>query len=297
MGNSVTVGGGAIDNTPIGTTTAQGIIGTTIQATTAFSGPLTGNVTGNVVGNLQGNVTGDVTGDLTGNVTATSGTTTLANVSITGSLNMNSGTVGTVTNLSSPQNPADAATKQYVDTSIQNVIDTAPAALDTLNELAASINDDANFAGTVTTGLSQKVSKAGDSMTGALAMGNNKITGLATPTNAADAASKSYVDTQDATLVAKAGSTMSGVLNMGSNKISDLATPTVANDAANKSYVDGILGSATSAATSAAAAAASATAASGSATTAAGHAATALTAINSAQHFLDTYFISATAPS
>ena len=134
-------------------------------------------------------------------------------------------------------------------------------------------------------------------MTGALAMGNNKITGLATPTNAADAASKSYVDAQDSTLVAKAGSTMSGVLNMGSNKISDLATPTVANDAANKSYVDGILGSATNAATSAAAAAASATAAAGSATTAAGHAATALTAINSAQHFLDTYFISATAPS
>ena len=65
-------------------------------------------------------------------------------MSITGSLDMNSGTAGTVTNLS-PQNPADAATKQYVDTSIQNVIDTALAALDTPNELAAAINDDANL--------------------------------------------------------------------------------------------------------------------------------------------------------
>ena len=297
LGSSVTVSGGAIDNTPIGQNTAQGIIGTAIQATTSFTGPLTGAVTGDVTGNVSGNVTGDLTGDVTGNITATSGTSTLANLNVTGSLNMDAGTAGTVTNLSAPVNNSDAATKQYVDTSIQNVIDAAPAALDTLNELAASINDDSNFAGTVTTALSQKVAKAGDSMTGELAMGTNKITGLATPTNAADAASKSYVDSQDATLVAKAGSTMSGVLNMGSNKISDLATPTVANDAANKSYVDGILSSATNAATSAAAAAASATAAAGSATTAAGHAATAQTAINSAQHFLDTYFISATAPS
>jgi len=35
------------------------------------------------------------------------------------------------------------ATQNYVDTAISNLIDGAPAALDTLNELAASINDDA----------------------------------------------------------------------------------------------------------------------------------------------------------
>jgi len=39
-----------------------------------------------------------------------------------------------------------------------------------------------------------KVSKAGDSMTGQLAMGGNKIIGLAAPTQADDAASKNYVD-------------------------------------------------------------------------------------------------------
>ena len=302
LGNSVTVGGGAIDNTPIGTTTAQGIIGTTIQATTAFSGPLTGNVTGNVVGNLQGNVTGDVTGDLTGNVTATSGTTTLANVSITGSLDMNSGTVGTVTNLSTPQNPADAATKQYVDTSIQNVIDTAPAALDTLNELAAAINDDANFASTVTNSLSQKVSKNGDSMSGILNMGNNKVTSLAAPTATGDAANKSYVDTQDGTRVAKSGDTMSGNLDMGSNRISNLASPSTPSDAANRSYVDSILGSATSAASSAsqasasaASAAASASAASSSQSAAATSAGAAATSLSTFQGlFLGSY---ATAPS
>lgn len=45
---------------------------------------------------------------------------------------------------------------QEIDNRIQNVVDTAPAALDTLNELAAAIGDDANFAGTVTTSLANK---------------------------------------------------------------------------------------------------------------------------------------------
>ena len=39
-----------------------------------------------------------------------------------------------------------------------------------------------------------KVSRAGDTMSGALAMGNNKITGVGTPTDAGDAATKGYAD-------------------------------------------------------------------------------------------------------
>ena len=42
-----------------------------------------------------------------------------------------------------------------------NLIDGAPAALDTLNELAAAINDDSSYAATITTALGNKVSKAG----------------------------------------------------------------------------------------------------------------------------------------
>ena len=41
------------------------------------------------------------------------------------------------------------ATQSYVTTAVQNVIDSAPGALDTLNELATAINDDANFSTTV----------------------------------------------------------------------------------------------------------------------------------------------------
>lgn len=49
------------------------------------------------------------------------------------------------------------ATESYVTTAINNLVDTAPTTLDTLNELAAALNDDANFASTVTTALGTKL--------------------------------------------------------------------------------------------------------------------------------------------
>lgn len=49
------------------------------------------------------------------------------------------------------------ADKTYVNTAISNLIDVAPAVLDTLNEIAAAIGDDANFATTITTALATKL--------------------------------------------------------------------------------------------------------------------------------------------
>jgi hypothetical protein len=63
---------------------------------------------------------------------------------------------------------ASYATTSYVTTQINNLINGAPGALDTLDELAAALGDDANFATTVTNSIAGKVSKAGDTMTGAL---------------------------------------------------------------------------------------------------------------------------------
>jgi hypothetical protein len=44
----------------------------------------------------------------------------------------------------------------YTDTAVANLVDSAPALLDTLNELAAAIGDDANFATTVTNLVAEK---------------------------------------------------------------------------------------------------------------------------------------------
>jgi hypothetical protein len=52
----------------------------------------------------------------------------------------------------------DVANKLFVDTAIANLVDSAPATLDTLNELAAALGDDPNFATTVTNLIAGKVS-------------------------------------------------------------------------------------------------------------------------------------------
>ena len=57
---------------------------------------------------------------------------------------------------------ADAITtaNAYTDTAISNLVDTAPTTLDTLNELAAALGDDANFSTTVTNSIATKLSTA-----------------------------------------------------------------------------------------------------------------------------------------
>ena len=92
-----------------------------------------------------------------------------------------------LTSLGTPTDSTDASTKAYVDTSISNLIGGAPSTLDTLDEIAAALADTANFSDTV-------VLKTGSTMSGALAMGTNKITGLGTPTVSTDATTKGYVD-------------------------------------------------------------------------------------------------------
>jgi len=274
--SNAVVTGGTINSTPIGATTASTVRGTTVTATTGFVGGLTGNVTGNLTGNVTGNVTGDLTGNVTGNVTASSGTTTLNDLVVNGTADF---TNTKLTNVVTPTVGTDAANKSYVDDTVAAVIDSAPAALDTLNELAAALGDDANFAGTVTTALATKLPLAGGAMTGAIAMGTSKITGLGDPTSAQDAATKTYVDTADALKLSLTGGTMSGAIAMGTNKITGVGDPTLAQDAATKAYTDSILGSATSAAGSAAAAATSAS----NAATSASNAATSATAASASE--------------
>ena len=127
----------------------------------------------------------------------------------------------------------------------------------------------------IQTQLDAKLPKTGGTMSGAIAMGTSKITGMGDPTLAQDAATKAYVDLQRDnlinsapgiydtlgeiataiqsggtfydSLVLKSGSTMTGALTLS-------GAPTVDLHAATKAYVDTVAGSATAAAASAAAA-------------------------------------------
>ena len=57
------------------------------------------------------------------------------------------------TNTNELTNGAGFVTSSDIDTAINNLVSSAPSTLNTLNELAAALNDDADFAGTMTTAL------------------------------------------------------------------------------------------------------------------------------------------------
>ena len=50
--------------------------------------------------------------------------------------------------------------KAYVDAEVAGIVDSAPTALNTLNELAAALNDDASFSTTITTSIGTKLAKS-----------------------------------------------------------------------------------------------------------------------------------------
>ena len=82
-----------------------------------------------------------------------------------------------------------------ISTAVASLVDAAPAALDTLNELAAALADNVDANG-LAVAIGNKLPLAGGTMSGAIAMGTSKITGLGDPTAAQDAATKAYVDAE-----------------------------------------------------------------------------------------------------
>jgi hypothetical protein len=176
--------------------------------------------------------------------------------------------------------PTQQSVKAYVDSQVSSLIDAAPGALDTLNELASAIDDDANFSTTITNSLALKaplaspaltgvptaptasadtnttqvattayvqtevadyLPLAGGTMTGSLAMGANTISNIADPSASQDAVSKNYVDSS---FLGLGGGTMTGGITLGGNSITTTSNPTADNQLARKAYVDSILGSA-----------------------------------------------------
>ena len=79
----------------------------------------------------------------------------------------------TATTQSQSDGSTKIATTAYVDTAITNLIDSAPGTLNTLNELAAALNDDANFNTTISNSVAAKLPLAGGTMTGDLILGDS----------------------------------------------------------------------------------------------------------------------------
>ena len=71
---------------------------------------------------------------------------------------------------SSGDSSTSLATTAFVVGEINSLIDSAPGALNTLNELAAAMGDDANFSTTVTNSIATKLPLAGGTLTGDLVL-------------------------------------------------------------------------------------------------------------------------------
>lgn len=106
----------------------------------------------------------------------------------TGAVELTASDVGALPSTTVIPSTDGLATETYVDDKVANV--TIDAITD--DEIDSICGE---FSTDNVTGADQVyVKKSGDTMSGALAMGGNKITGLATPTNSEDAVNKAYVD-------------------------------------------------------------------------------------------------------
>jgi len=92
----------------------------------------------------------------------------------------------------------DTELSSAITTAITNLIDGSPAALDTLNELAAAINDDSSYAATITTALGFKAPLASPAFTGTVTGIDKTMVGLANVDNTTDALKPISTATQNA---------------------------------------------------------------------------------------------------
>ena len=100
---------------------------------------------------------------------------------------------------SASDNTTKIATTAYVTTAIANLADSAPSTLNTLNELAAALGDDANFSTTVTNSIATKLPLAGGTLTGNLILGDNvkAVFGAASDAEIYHNGTHLYIDEKD----------------------------------------------------------------------------------------------------
>ena len=118
-----------------------------------------------------------------------------------------SGSYADLTNKPTIPSLTGYATESYVTTAVSNLVDAAPSTLDTLNELAAALGDDANYATTITTALGLKAPSSGATLSNVVGIGfqagvvvsefsdDDTLAGDSTSVVPTESAVKGYVDT------------------------------------------------------------------------------------------------------
>ena len=187
-----------------------------------------------VAGNLTTHTSATEAHGATGAVVGTTNTQTLTNKTLTSpvvtGLTLNDSSVVFEGSSADDHETTLTVTNPTADRTI-----TLPDATGTVQLRVTDVSDtEIGYLNGVTsaiqTQLDNKLALAGGTMTGAIAMGTNKITGLGTPTDATDAATKAYVD-----------STAQGIDWKASVRVATTATGTFASAFADGSTVDGVV--------------------------------------------------------
>jgi hypothetical protein len=197
----------ALTNHEADTTNIHGIADTSILVTTTGTQTLTNKTITSPAGLVKGDVgLGNVDNTSDANKPVSTATQTaldlkanLASPTFTGTPTLPTGTIATTQ--TAGNNSTAVATTAYVQTAVSNLVDTAPEALNTLNELAAALGDDANFATTTATNLGLKAPLASPTFTGTVT--------VPTPVNNTDASTKAYVDSTVSTTAGTASTALS----------------------------------------------------------------------------------------
>ena len=163
---------------------------------------------------LTGDVTGTATFDTDGNVSIT---TIVGNDTHTHAFSNITGKPTTIAGYGITDAYTSTQTDTAISTAVSNLVDSSPAALDTLNELAAALGDDPNFATTVSNsiGLKQDASTALTTSTtfGGDVSGTYNAIVIANDSHTHDG--RYYTETEsDSRFVNVAGDTMTGALTL-----------------------------------------------------------------------------------
>ena len=110
----------------------------------------------------------------------------LISPTFTGTPTLPSGTIATTQ--TAGNNTTAVATTAFVSTAVANLVDSAPATLNTLDELAAALGDDVNFATTTATAIGLKAPLANPTFTGTVSGITKTMVGLSSVDNTADTA-------------------------------------------------------------------------------------------------------------
>jgi len=109
----------------------------------------------------------------------------IASPTFTGTPTLPSGTIATTQ--TAGDNSTAVATTAFVGTAVANLVDSSPALLNTLDEIAAAIGDDPNFAATLSTSIGLKAPLASPTFTGTVSGITSTMVGLGNVDNTTDA--------------------------------------------------------------------------------------------------------------